>query len=509
MKSKRLFYVLVFAVLMTSTLFSQVDYSTATLRGIVTDPNGAVIAGATVTATNASTGISKVVKTSTDGAYRLAALPPGMYQVSTVASGFSKEIFKGLELTVGQSANYDVHLKVGVANEVVEVSAENLVLIPADQSQQANTINSLQVQELPNLGRNFTNDVYTLPGVSNSDSTRAQNPGFTGYLTTGFSIGGSNGRNNLSTIDGGENEYGTGQYRLTNLPVDSIQEYQVNRNAFAAEFGFTDGSAINIVTKTGGKQWHGDAFGYFRDQHTEATNFFNGLEGFPKAFSQNVYMGGSIGGPLVKDKLFTFTAYEFQRIDTPFFNNIVNSSEAQGINAPGLGANCAGQFAQFAPDQLCYINALKASGDPFLVGFANGITPGLAPLNNPALATILNRDNGVFNAPDRLNNIITRFDYQASERDSFTLRLTYAHNNFHSAIAGITNSTPDGSGLFVRDFSILGTWTRTISPSLVNQLLIQVVPRNRSEALPNHDNGINFSLGTLGAPGLGGYLNLR
>ncbi|HZI32147.1 MAG TPA: carboxypeptidase regulatory-like domain-containing protein, partial [Candidatus Binatia bacterium] len=287
---------------MTSTLFSQVDYSTATLRGTVADPNGAVIAGATVTATNSSTGISKEVKTSSDGVYRFSALPPGVYQVTTVATGFSKEVFKGLELTVGQSAVYDVHLKVGVASEVVEVTAADMPLIQTDQSQQANTINSLQVQELPNLNRSFTNDVYTLPGVSNSDSTRAQNPGFTGYLTTGFSIGGSNGRNNLSTIDGGENEYGTGQYRVTNLPVDAIQEYQVNRNAFAAEFGFTDGSAINIVTKSGGNKWHGDAFGYFRDQHTEATNFFNGLEGFPKAFSQNAYMGGSLGGPIAKDK---------------------------------------------------------------------------------------------------------------------------------------------------------------------------------------------------------------
>src|SRR6185312_13762891 len=251
----------------------------------------------------------RVVKTGSDGAFRLSALQPGHYQVTTVATGFSKEVFKGLELTVGQSATYDVHLKVGVASEVVEVTGENVPLIQTEQSQQANTINSLQVQELSNLNRNFTNDVYTLPGVSNSDSTRAQNPGFTGYLTTGFSIGGSNGRNNLSTIDGGENEYGTGQYRVTNLPVDAIQEYQVNRNAFAAEFGFTDGSAINIVTKSGGQKWHGDAFGYFRDQHTEAQNFFNGLEGFPKAFSQNVYMGTSLGGPVVKDKLFFFTAY--------------------------------------------------------------------------------------------------------------------------------------------------------------------------------------------------------
>ena len=164
------------------------------------------------------------------------------------------------------------------------------------------------------------------------------------------------------------------------------------------------------MTKSGGQKWHGDAFGYFRDQHTEATNFFNGLEGFPKAFSQNVYMGGSLGGPIVKDKLFVFSAYEFQRLDTPFFNSILNSSEAQGISTPGLGANCATQFANHTPDQLCYVNALKASGDPFLVGFANGITPGLTPLNDPQLATILHRDNGVFNAPDRLHNVIARLD---------------------------------------------------------------------------------------------------
>jgi len=505
MKSKNfILAVLVCALLIAPMLYGQVDYSTATLRGTVADPNGAVIAGATVTATNSSTGISKEVKTSSDGSYRFSALPPGVYQVSTTATGFSKEVFKGLELTVGQSATYDVHLKVGVSNDVIEVTATDMPLIQTEQSQQANTINSLQVQELPNLNRSFTNDVYTLPGVSNSDSTRAQNPGFTGYLTTGFSIGGSNGRNNLSTIDGGENEYGTGQYRVTNLPVDAIQEYQVNRNAFAAEFGFTDGSAINIVTKSGGQKWHGDAFGYFRDQHTEATNFFNGLEGFPKAFSQNVYMGTSLGGPIVKDKLFFFAAYEFQRLDTPFFNFITNTPEALGISAPGLGSNCAGQFAAKTPDQLCYVNALKASGDPFLVGFANGITPGLSPLNNPQLATILNRDNGVFNAPDRLHNTIARFDYQRSDRDSFGLRFGYVHNDFHSSLAGITNATPDSYGLFVRDFSILGTWTRSINQNLMNQLLVQVVPRNRSSAIPSHDNGINFSLGTLGAPGPGG-----
>jgi hypothetical protein len=489
--------------------FAQVDYSTATLRGTVTDPQGAVVPDAGVTATNQSTGVHKTAQTAADGHYQISALPPGTYDISVSKQGFRKEIAKGVQLSVGQVLLYDTHLKIGEASESVEVSADSVPLIQVEQSQQANTINQLQVEELPNINRTFTYNVYTVPGVTNSEAPRAQNPGFTGYLTTGFSIGRSNGRNNLSTIDGGENEYGTGQYRVTNLPVEAIQEYQVNRNAFAAEFGFTDGSAINIVTKTGGNLWHGSAYGYFRDQHTEATNFFNGLEGFPKAFNQSLYMGGSIGGAIKKDKLFFFAAYERERLDTPFFNFIVNTPQAQGISFPGLGQNCfgpTGQLASGQPDQLCYINALKASGDPFLVGFANGITPGLTPVNNPQLAQILNRDNGVFNTPDRLHNAVVRFDYQASSRDSVNLRLGYVHNNFNSSLGGIVNGTPDSYTLFVRDFSLLGTWSRNISNNVVNQTLVQVVPRNRSEAIPLHDNGINFSLGSLGldAPGPGG-----
>src|SRR5579864_1348967 len=495
--------------LVAATAYAQVDYSTATLKGTVTDPQGAVVAGATVTASNPATGVSRTTHSGPDGGYQVAALPPGKYQVTIEHQGFNKVVLKNIELTVGQSAIYDAHLKVGTLNETIEVGPDTVPLIQPDQSQQANTIDQRQVEDLPNIGRSFTYDVYTIPGVSNSEAPRTQNPGFTGYLTTGFSIGGSNGRNNLSTIDGGENEYGTGQYRVTNLPVDGIQEYQVNRNAFAAEFGFTDGSAINIVTKTGTNRWHGDAFGFFRNQSLEATNFIDQVAGFAKPFDQHLFLGGSIGGPIVKDKLFFFTTYEFQRLDTPNFGNagILTAPTVLGISNPGLGQNCfgpGGQLAKGIPDQLCYVNALKGSADPFLVGFANGVTPGLSPLNNPALNTILNRDNGIFNNPDRLHNTVMRLDYQGSDRDTVTFRVGYAHNNFTSPLDGITNGTPDSYGLFVRDFSILSTWTRSISPNLVNQVLVKVVPRNRSNAIPFHNNGVNFSLGDLGAPGPGG-----
>src|SRR5215467_10186065 len=153
-------------VLASAIANAQVDYSTATLRGTVMDPQGAVVSGATVTVTNPSTGLTKSAKTGGAGAYRIPALPPGTYQVTIEAQGFSKEVAKGLELSVGQLLPYDVHLKVGSATETVEVSSDTVPLIQTDQTQQANTINQLQVDELPNISHNITQQVYTLPGVA-------------------------------------------------------------------------------------------------------------------------------------------------------------------------------------------------------------------------------------------------------------------------------------------------------------------------------------------------------
>lgn len=458
--------------------YAQVDYSTGTLRGTVTDPQGAVIPAATVTVTNPSTGLSRTAKSGSDGSYQVPALPPGSYNVTVEGAGFAKEVAKGIRVTVGQVFIYDAHMKVGSALETIEVSTDNVPLIQTEQTQQANTINSLQVEELPNLAHDITQQIYTLPGVANSEAPRSQQPGFTGFHTTGFSIGGSNGRNNLSTIDGGENEYGTGQYRVTTIPQDTIQEYQVNRNAFAAEFGFTDGSAINIVTKGGGNQFHGTGYGYFQNHDTSAQNFLNG-----GAYSQNIFTGFTVGGPIKQDKLFFFLAYEYRNLDNPDFNN------ANILTAPTVvGPNAA---------QVNYVNALKTSGDPFLIGFANGITPGLTPLNNPALNKILTAQNGIFINPFRYHNTLLRFDAQPNSTNFLNLRLEYSHDD---AIQG----NPDNSSLLTRDFSILTTWNHTFSPSVLNQVLVQVVPRNVANSIPNPFQGVNFSLGNLNSSNLGG-----
>src|SRR5215472_16437735 len=478
---------LLVALLRFLPALAQVDYATATLKGTVTDPQGAVIVGATVTATSSTTGIAKSANSASDGRYQIPALTPGIYQITVEAKGFAKEVAKGVELTVGQSQVFDVHLKVGTPTEVVEVGADTVPLIQTEQVQQANTINQLQVTDLPNLTHSITAAVYTVPGVTNADSPRPQTPGFTGFGTTGFSIGGSNGRNNLSTIDGGENEYGTGQYRITTIPYDAIQEFQVNRNGFAAEFGFTDGSAINIVTKSGGNQLHGSVSGDFSDQNTEAANFFNNIQGLPKAFNQNVYLNTSLGGPIKKDKLFFFTAYEYRRLDVPVFTN------AGILSAPTvLGPSAA---------QTSYVNGLKASGDPFALGFALGITPGLTPLNDPALKAVLTRDAHIFDNTVRDHNPLVRFDVTPNAANAIGLKFEYSHNN---NLTGSPDSNGGAFNLITRDFSILGTWSHTFSSSLLNQVLVQLVPKNVADADPNPFTGVNFSLGNLGVSGLGG-----
>src|SRR5262249_45196772 len=157
---------------------------------------------------------------------------------------------------------------------------------------------------------------------------------------------------NLSTIDGGENEYGSGQYRVL-IPVDAIQEYQVNRSSFAAEFGFTVGSSVNIVTRSGTNRFHGTAYGYFRDLHTSANNFIDQLRTDKRLLSKNPYPGGTLGARIVRNKLFFFTTYDYKKLDAAEFTHLHNTPPAPGKKGPppaGLA-------------QAAYVNQLAASGN--------------------------------------------------------------------------------------------------------------------------------------------------
>src|SRR5436853_2354290 len=385
---------LVFMLAATLPALPQADVSSATIKGTVSDQNNALVAGATVTAQDNDRGITRVAKTNAEGAYQIPALPPGSYEVRVEATGFGAAVLSKVELTVGLVAIRDVQLRVGTVTTEVVVTGD-APLIQIEQSQQANTINQAQVENLPNINRTMTSAVFTLPGVTNAEATRSQQPGFTGFATTGFSIGGSNGRNNLSTIDGGENEYGSGQYRVF-IPVDSIQEFQVNRSSFAAEFGFTVGSSVNIVTKSGTNQLHGNAYGYFRNSTTQANNFIDQLRNGRELYAQNMISGGTLGGPIKKNKLFFFVSYEYVKTDFGGFNFLLNSPSALGVNG-----NTPAGIAQ-----TNYLNQLAASGSPTLIAVAQQLRQSLVPQSDPKLLALLKRDDGAFDNLTKTHTLV-------------------------------------------------------------------------------------------------------
>src|SRR5262245_6112300 len=475
----RVLFTLSVFLIITISAFAQADVSSAAVKGTVTDPQGAAVVGAVVSVKDLNQGAIRTATTDSNGEFQVRLVRPGIHEITVEARGFSQYLIKDVQLTVGQTASYDIKLEVaGVRTEVVVTTSSSLIEV--ERTQQANTIESRQVENLPNINRNMTAAVYTLPAVTNSEATRSQQPGFTGFATTGFSIGGSNGRNNLSTIDGGENEYGSGQYRVF-IPVDSIQEYQVNRNGFAAEFGFTVGSAINIVTKSGSNKFHGSAYGYFRNNSTQAINYIDqiqtqlnqispGIGNEP--FHQNAYAGGTFGGPIKKDKLFYFMSYEYQKLDAGGFNFLLNSPAGKGIEANAAQA-----------DYVNKIDIASQTTNPALAGLAPLLRKSLVPLNDPNLRRLLTADNGAFDSLTRSHTLLSRVDYQPTTRDSLNFRFALSR-----ALVG-AQSYPSGASLVTRDYSILGNWAHAASSSIVNQLRVQIVPFNRADNVPNVDKG--------------------
>jgi Carboxypeptidase regulatory-like domain/TonB-dependent Receptor Plug Domain/TonB dependent receptor len=505
--------------------FAQVDYATATLQGTVLDPQDHVVPGAKITVVNEATGTTKTAITTSEG-YQILALRPGTYRVETEAPGFAKSVARDVVLTVGQLASYNIHLKMGPESTAIEVAADISLLQP-EQTQQANVINSNQIENLPNVTRNFTQSIYTVPGVVNSFAPTLQSPGVgTAYLSSGFSIGGSNGRNNLVTIDGGENDYGSGALRVNHVPIDSIQEFQINRNAFEAEFGFSIGTAINMVTKSGSNKFRGGAAAYFHDRATDGENYFDKLAGpTGKPYEQSAIFGATLGGPIRKNHLFFFTAAEYQKLDSAMVQNIAGEQEFEGITSQENGYNpatgtCPYQnTAQQQVTQLCYLTQLANSGGP-LSGFGAGLLASPIfgnPLSNPILKALVAPNDGTFdgilsspggsgvrglpgfNTPrGRYVNWVTRFDYVPDIRDSLLARFSLMHET-----DDVAPPPPYSSSEHQTDYTMTASWTRIAGPKLVNVVWAQVVPSNTASIQAPFPNGSEIDLGNqiqLGTP---------
>jgi len=461
--------------------FSQVDVSSATIKGTITDSHRAVVVGAIVTAKSTERGTTRTAKTGSDGSYSIPTLQPGVYELRLEAQGFEAAVIPRAEITVGMTAVYDIELQPGGVKAQVEVTTDAPV-IEVERTQQANTIDKRQVENLPNVGRTFQSYVYTLPGVGNSDAPRAQLAGrITGFGTSGFSIGGSNGRNNLITVDGGENEYGSGQARFDITP-EAIQEFQVNRNSFSAEFGFTAGTAINVITKSGTNSFHGSGYVFYRSDKTSARNFFDFTN--PRASDRQLFPGFTFGGPIVKNKLFFFTNYERQQNDNARFRTYTGSSLLQpSVAQATLDANASGNVQRISTNLR---RALTTNASTY-----------------PNSFKILSDNEGTFNGVARLNSWSTRVDYQPTNADAINARFTLTRNFTNDPGTGNGTSPSVNSSLTYRDYSTVVSWSHNFGSNVINQMRGSFSPHNSAVTAPPDPAQVGIIISGLG--GFGRY----
>lgn len=431
----------------------QADVAHSTLKGNVTDQFGAAVQGANVTVISMKRGVKRSFVTGEDGAYQVPLLQPGIYELQVEAAGFKPQILRALVLTVGQIAVYNIRLEIGPIDEVVRVGIAP-ALVETERTQQSDTIERGQIEKLPNPSRNFTSYVFTLPGVADVAAARVQQSRVLFVSTSGFSVGAANGRSNYISIDGGENDSGTGNLRIRNLSVEAVQEFQVNRNAYAAEYGFSASTALNVVTRGGTNAFHGSGYLFYRSQKTSARDPLNATG--DEAFEQRISPGFSLGGPLVKNKAFFFTSFEALKYDIARFRSYTSNAS---LLVPTAAQSAYLQTLSLGP------NASDATR-----GIASLLQTTLASSNNPLTMQMLRESEGEFTAPSRKYNWTTRLDYNRGERDLISGRFTMALEDNDQLRSDNVEAPTNGIIEAADDYTVVGTWNHIFSNNVVNQL---------------------------------------
>jgi outer membrane receptor for ferrienterochelin and colicin len=298
-------------ILMPALSIAQSQATTGVIEGTVSDPSGAPIAGATVLVKNTATNLERTLTTDADGRFRALLLPLGPYRVTVSLTGFSTLVREGIQLTVGQSANLPLQLKVSTLQEEVVVQADSPV-IETTRAESSTRINSAAIQGLPNNGRNFLDFTKLTPGVSIVQGPDGDE----------LTINGQKGIYNNVSVDGADfnnpffGEQRGGQRPAFTFNLDAVQEVVVVASGANAEFGRSNGGFVNVVTKSGTNQVHGTLHAYFKDDSiSSAPKKADGSEADKFPFSQQQF-GFTLGGPIVKDKAFYFVALDYQNGDS-------------------------------------------------------------------------------------------------------------------------------------------------------------------------------------------------
>ena len=300
-------------VLLLVPALSYAQRTTATIRGTVRDTTQAVLPGVTVTATNEDTGLVRAVVTNTSGVYSAQDLPIGRYKIEAELSGFKKASRTGITLRVADEFAVDFELSAGDVTEVVNVEASStpVRILGGDVS---GVITGEQVRELPLNGRNFLQLATLMPGVSAPDFLNVKDKGLLGG--SDLSVSGSDVTANMWTVDGANNnDVGSNRTILVYPSLEAISEFKILRNSYGPEFGGAGGAQINIVTQGGTNRFNGTAFYSGRNDAFNAKNYFLEQNDQPKEKLNRHDFGGSVGGPIIRDKLHFFGNVEWNMED--------------------------------------------------------------------------------------------------------------------------------------------------------------------------------------------------
>ncbi len=485
---------------LTSSAFGQ---GTGDIVGRVGDASGAVVPGASVTATNLATNIARTAVTSENGDYTFTLLPIGNYEVKTELAGFQTRTSR-ITLGTGDRARVDFKLELGTVSENITVAGA-APLLQTDTSQVASRLTQEVVQNAPIAGRNIINIVQLTPGASEgaANATISGNRPDDRRQTSAVSINGNPENDNLQLVDGLDNTERVMGGMGIKPSIDAIQEVVVQTNLYSAENGRTLGGVVNIITKSGGNDYRGSAFYYLRNQRFDARDFFASS----KPVNHLNQFGGSLGGPLRSNRTFFFLDYDHARIrkDVPFVVTVptarMHSGDFSELSAPIYDPTSSPRVA--FPGNFIPANRL----DPMAVRLMS-----LYPQpNRPGLA-----NNFAYNGEGWQNNQTTdaRVDHRFNDKDSIFARYSYNLTNgvtpSQCPAAQLGGRTIDPTcningtqGIYSGPYNtyahnIVANWQRVASPTLITEVKYNFIRPYTSASRPEVND-----------PDLGEFLGFR
>src|SRR5436190_1898227 len=351
MKFSRLTFLLLAFTIVPRILLAQ---DTAQITGTITDPSGAAVGNAQVTITSVEQGTTRTAVTNSSGEYLFPALPVGSYDMAVAAPGFKKYEAKGIKLNVGQKARNDVKMQVGAVAESVNVEGTNVAQVETQSSELAGVVTGKQITQLELNGRNFTQLVTLVPGVSNQTG---QDEGTVGvYGNVAFSVNGGRTEYNNWELDGGDNMDNGSNETLNVYPsLEAISEFKVLTSNYGAQYGRNGSGTVEVETKAGTNNFHGNAYEFVRNDAFNAANYFQDTV---PPYKKNDF-GYTIGGPIWQDETYFFWSQEWRRDRVPNdFNQPVPSV-----------AERSGDFTDQCPDGFCPVVNGNQVTDLTTVGF--------------------------------------------------------------------------------------------------------------------------------------------